>query len=220
MANVTLLELRTQARQRANMERSQFVSDAEFNTYINLSGAELHDILIQKFGNDYYSNSSNITLANQPSYALPSDFYKVLGVDLVLDASNSVALKKFEFADRNMKNYYYVSDHDTLPQYKVTGDAIYFIPQNNHSGKTVVFWYIPVYTKLLTDTDVLKGFNGWEDYIVVDAAIKALVKEESDTSELFKIKNDLLRRIEAASENRDSAHPHKMVQTYEKGWYL
>lgn len=220
MASITLLNLRTQARQRANMERSQFVSDAEFNNYINLSGAELHDILIQKFGNDYYANTFDITLSNQPSYSLPNDFYKVLGVDLVLDSIYSVALKKFEFADRNLKNYYYVSDHDTLPQYKVTGDAIYFIPQNNHSGKTVKFWYIPVYTKLLADGDVLKGFNGWEDYIIVDAAIKALIKEESDTSELFRIKNDLLRRIEAASDHRDSAHPNKMVSTYDKGWFI
>lgn len=220
MASITLSELRTQARQRANMERSQFVSDTEFNSYINLSGAELHDVLIQKFGNDYYVSSIDIVLANQLSYALPNDFYKVLGVDLKLDNNNSLALKKFEFADRNLKNYYYVADADTLPQYKVTGDAIYFVPQGTHSGKTATLWYVPTYTKLLLDTDTLKGFNGWEDYIVVDAAIKALVKEESDTSELFRIKNDLLRRIEAASDNRDSAHPHKMVSTYEKGWYL
>ena len=48
--SITLAELRTQARNRADMESSEFVTDTELTDYINSSIAELHDILIQSYG--------------------------------------------------------------------------------------------------------------------------------------------------------------------------
>ena len=51
---MTLLELRTAARQRSDMVNSQFVSDAELNSYINQSAFEYYDLMVQKYSNDYF----------------------------------------------------------------------------------------------------------------------------------------------------------------------
>lgn len=62
------------------------------------------------------------------------------------------------------------------------------------------------------------GVNGWEEYIVVDAAIKCLTKEESETAVLERDKAFLLKRIEAMASNRDAGKPEKItdvnVQNY------
>lgn len=62
-----------------------------------------------------------------------------------------------------------------------------------------------------TKAATVDGVNGWEEYLVVDAAIKALQKEESDVSVLLAQKALLQRRIESAATNRDAAEPARVV---------
>jgi len=54
---------------------------------------------------------------------------------------------------------------------------------------------------------VADGISGWLEYVVTDAAIKMLQKEESDTSVLQFQKAALIKRIESAAENRDAGSP-------------
>lgn len=60
-------------------------------------------------------------------------------------------------------------------------------------------------------TQTMDWINGWEEYIVVDAAIKALGKEESDVTVLGARKAALLQRIQSIAENRDQGAPGKTV---------
>jgi uncharacterized protein YdcH (DUF465 family) len=48
---------------------------------------------------------------------------------------------------------------------------------------------------------------GYEEYVVVDAAIKCLQKEESDVQMLMVQKQQLKERIENAASNRDQGEP-------------
>jgi hypothetical protein len=75
------------------------------------------------------------------------------------------------------------------------------------SGQTIRVWYAPRLSYLLNDADVFDGVSGWEEYIVVDCCIKALAKEESDTSVFMAQKAALLQRIEEAAANRDIGEP-------------
>jgi hypothetical protein len=56
-------------------------------------------------------------------------------------------------------------------------------------------------------TDTFDGINGWEEFVIVDAAIKCMIKQELGTQELEKQKKDLIRRIEAMAPNRDADAP-------------
>lgn len=57
--------------------------------------------------------------------------------------------------------------------------------------------------KMFAYTTQIDGISGWEEYVVVDAAIKIMGKEESETSALMIRKNDLKKRIQDIAANRD-----------------
>lgn len=65
--------------------------------------------------------------------------------------------------------------------------------------------------QMFSYTQTLDCFNGWEEYIVVDAAIKALGKEESDVTVLGARKAALVGRIQSIAENRDQGSAARTV---------
>ena len=73
MAAITEAKLVARVRQRADMESNLFVSDVEVQTYINAALSELHDILVQTYGQDYYVSSATFnTVAGTASYPIHS----------------------------------------------------------------------------------------------------------------------------------------------------
>lgn len=210
---VTLADLKKRCRQRADMENSGFILDPELTTYINESLSDLYDLLIQKYGEDYYTKpvpySLNV-LGTQNQYNLPSDFYKARGVDLNLGTNEAISIKQFAFAERNKfrQNYVFSWDQEGISRarYRIIGRKIWFLPQPSGSAK-IDIWYVPLSPWLEDDTDEFDVVTGWEEYIIVDAAIKMLTKEESDTKDLQTRKLFLTKRIEEAANNRDAANP-------------
>lgn len=78
----TLLQLRTLARQLSDMTNSTFVTDAEFNTYLNLGAQELYDLFAEAMGQEFFLKTYEITLAPPVNvYDLPDDFHLLRGVD-------------------------------------------------------------------------------------------------------------------------------------------
>jgi hypothetical protein len=215
----TLGSMRTQIRQRCDFVNNNFITDQEFNSYINASRFELYDILCQKFGDDYYvatpytyTTSGKVSaLTNASTYPLPGDFYKGLGVEVALnpqDPNSWVSLRKFEFIQRNLWNFpnVYTFYGITNLRYRFNGTNLLIVPIPS-AGQTIRLWYAPRLNYLLNDTDVFDGVSGWEEYIIVDCCIKALAKEESDASVFMAQKAALLQRIEEAAANRDIGEP-------------
>lgn len=232
IGEMSLGQIRLNAQQRADRVSSPFVTLPEWNSYINQSLFELYDILVTQYGDDYFAAPAAMFVTNGSSqfYPLPDGFttftatngtpfvapalYKLLGVDLGLNASNSsngwVTLKKFNFNDRN--KYFYPNSSSTIygvynASYRILGNQMEFIPVPS-ANQPIRLWYIPKMTMLLKDTDIsTSSISGWIEYVIVDAAIKALQKEESDTSVLMIQKAALMKRIEAACMNRDAGFP-------------
>jgi len=221
MATLTLSEIRTRCRERADMESSQFVTDDELNFYINQSISELHDILVQSYGEDYYvKNVSFNTVAQQEAYSLSTivtddDFYKVRAVDAKLNGNDWFTLRKFNFNERNKFQHFGVWDTLGISnvRYRIVGSELRFVPVPDRDI-TVRLWYIPRATTLTLDADTYDDINGWIEYVVVDCAIKMLNKEESDVRVLLNEKELLKRRIETASSNRDASEPESIQDIY------
>lgn len=225
---ITLGQIRLQAQQRADRVNSNFVGKAEWNTYINQSAFELYDLMTTLY-EDYFLAPQALfqTIGTNQFYPLPNGlltfqdltgtpfvarpFYKLVGVDLGLALNNNawMTIKKFNFIDRN--RYIFPQITSTFLgvfnlAYRVMGNNIEFIPTPSGS-QYIRLWYIPRMEQLLKDTDILDGVSGWSEYIIVDAAIKALEKEESDTSLLMAQKQMLKARIEETAMNRDAGQP-------------
>ena len=109
---LSLYQIRQMSRERADRVNSNFVTDAELNTYINQSAYELYDLLTTVY-EDYYAappitiptngSSNQYDLPNGVNYSGARPFYKLLGVDMGLTTVGNawVTLHKFNFVSRN-----------------------------------------------------------------------------------------------------------------------
>lgn len=209
---MTLSQLEDAVRQRADMVNSTFISQPELQSYINQSYFELYDLLVAKYGDNYFVAPpfSITTDGVNEFFSLPADFYKLLGVDLALSNSQDsyVTLKPFNFIERNrysvpnFQSFYGV----TNMRYRLQGDKLWLNPLPA-SNQRLRVWYVPRMQTLVSSTDTVEGVSGWTEYIIIDAAIKCLQKEESDVSVLMAQKQALIQRIEAMAENRDAGSP-------------
>lgn len=199
----TLLQLRDRCKQESDNVNQSFLSDAEWNTLINSSYQELYGLLAQKFGADYFVQSPStgytfVTDGVNQFFALPSDFFKLLGIDVqVASPQQWVSLKPFAFADRNRLSVF----NNPIPM----------------AGQTVRVFYVPRVTLLSADASVTVDavdMSGWDEYIVIDAAMKALEKEESDIQAFVIRKQAILERIESEAANRDAGNPATIVDVF------
>lgn len=222
--SITLAQLKSQSRDRADMTNSQFVSDSELVNYINGSIAELHDLLIAAYDNDYFITEYTFnTVSGTDSYALPADFYKLRGIDSKIGTDQWFTLQPFNFNERNSKNdlVAYLAYGNNF-RYRIMGSEVVFspVPQGIYSIK---LWYIPVATKLTSDSDTLNDLNQFSEYVIVDAAIKMANKEEADVSVLAAQKAELKRRIEVMAQNRNADKSESISDIYAENldylWY-
>lgn len=219
----TLLQLRTLSKQRADMEKSKFITDDEWDSYVNDSLKELYDLVIQKYGDDYYVNSVQFTtdgssdtyaLPNGTNYSAATPFYKFLGLDLQLGNQQDswVTIRNFSFQERNryavpnFQSFYGI----TNLRYRLQGGNLWLTPIPM-SGQTMRLWYVPRSITLVEDTDSCDCFGGWGEYVTIDAAIKALIKQELDISQLAMQKKAIIERLESVAENRDAGNPARVT---------
>lgn len=227
--------IRYLAQLRADKLNSQFLTMDEWNSNINQSIYELYDILVTKFGDDYFLAQPYIfSTTGAEFYPLPDGsatyqyqdlstcpaVYKLVGVDCGVAVGNNawVTLPRFNWIDRN-KFIYPQLQANALGvfnlSYREMGNNLYFIPRPS-AGQFISVWYVPVMTQLLQDTDMLAfSISGWSELIIIDAAIKALIKEESfdQANVLQTFKDRLLNRIETTAANRDVGQPNTVSDT-------
>lgn len=206
MGLIDLTTLRLRVRARADQENSQFVSDARLDEFINASADELYDLLVSKFDDRYSKGYSFNTVAGTEEYALPDDFYQLRGVDLLVDGQWR-ALDPFNLRERNAhRNRTLVTTLTTsLPRYWLRADKLHVLPIPTGALQAKL-WYVPLRTQLVVAADTLDGVNGWEEWVVVHAAIKCLQKEESDTTELERELARITARIDRSAEvSRDTS---------------
>ena len=240
-AELSLKELRLRSEQKADFINSNFVTQDEWNFFINQSMYELYDLLITAYEDYFMAPAAQFTtnsvdfLYPLPDGALPfkdlsgntfiaKPFYKLAGIDLgIQTAANAfVTVNKFNFADRN--NYVYPNSASTIygvfnMRYRLIGTNIEFIPTPT-SGQPIRLWYYPRLPALLQDTDTTTlGVSGWLQYVIVRAAKYALDKEESDTSKLDQELIFLKGRIEESAQGRDASQPDRVSDTRKNSGY-
>jgi len=203
------------------MENTQFVTDAELLGYINAAYLELYDLLVSRF-EDYFMSLDptthkppTFTLAGGVNtYVLPSDLYKLRGIDVQINAPNDWnKVYRYNLDERNSrsKTINRLQYGMRVNYYRVIGNVINFLPEDQSDG-TYRLWYVPRLVRLVNDSDDTAGNTlDYEEYIVVDAAIKCLLKEESEVSQLLAIKEGIRQRVIAMSANRDSGAQERVA---------
>lgn len=224
----TLAQLRTRILRKADMENSSFIGGEtgggdELKDYINESYRELYDLLVSK-NQDFFVKepAGTLTIASgDSSVSLPADFYKLMGLDRDLGGGDYVEVRPFNFAERNVtvRGGARRGGRYARLTRRIIGDKMHVRPEADAPG-TYRIWYVPKVTVLSAEADTLAAtVTDWEEYVVVDCAIKCLLKEESDISALTKAKNDIIARIEVMAAQRDVGDVDRVADVQRSDYY-
>ena len=212
MKTTSLATLRLEAQQRCDQENTSFIGDEEWNRMINRSADKLHNEIVQIYGADYFIATQVIdVISGTNEYPLPSDFYKLIGVDTNLYAGNDRkrVMYRYSWSDRNIFDNIFV-DLYTDDRYRLVGGNL--VIRGEPHVQTVTLTYAPVHVNMSDDTDVFEGISGYDDFIVVDCARKAALKEESFelAASLAQELGSILEMIRVGCRNRDADMPFKI----------
>jgi hypothetical protein len=198
----TLAQMRTRVRELADMQDSTFVTDSELAGYLNRALWALDDLLHNTW-EDYYAVEETVTFSGT-SYTLPSDFYRLIAVDVRGSTGAWVGLTQYNVADRNL----YRNSTLTTPEaqaYRLSGRrSLLFLPgfSGNVDARLIYYAQQPA---LALDSDTRDYPNGWEEWAILKAAIVCLGKEERDATHLERMLAMEDSRIRDAAPQRELA---------------
>ena len=229
---INLGYLRYMAQLRSDKLNSEYLTTDEWNWNINQSIGDLGDQLTAAYGEDYFlAPPLLIPLTGLNFYPLPDGsnypingvnspaILKLTGIDANVGGASQgpnagwIPLSRSNWSDRDkyttfpgqagaLNNIYQMS-------YREMGQNLWIFPSN--MNMTIRLLYIPIFAQLLQDTDMLPfSFSGWSEFVVIDAAMKAMVKEESleKWNALAADKTAIVQRIMVAASNRDVGQPN------------
>lgn len=218
----TVGNMRLEAQQRMDRIYASNITNQEWNSMISQSYKELYDILIQKFGDDYfiappvtYLTTGQLDPIFQAQvFPLPNDFYKLMRCEVALnpqDPNSWITLKEFQAIQANLWNFpnVYTMYGITNLRYRLWGSNLQIVPISA-AGQTIRIWYSPRPNQLMSDTDLMDAISGWEEYIIADVCMKGMIKSEEDFQPFMLQKAAMLQRIESAAENRNVGEPERV----------
>lgn len=215
----TVANLILECQQRTDRVTSDNITTQEWTSMISQSYKWLYNLLIQKFGNDYfianpvtYTTTGEIDETFQAQvFPLPDDFYKLMRCEVALnpgDPNSWITLRQFNAIQANLYNYpnIYTFYGITNLRYRLWGRYLQIVPIAS-AGQTLRIWYSPRPSQLINLTDLVDGISAFEELMVVDVCIKALAKTEEDVSVFAAQKLELIKEVEEAAENRNVGEP-------------
>lgn len=220
---VTLTKLITRVRQRTDLEsQTRRFTDAEITDHINEGIAELEDVIRGAFGQEYRRAQATFNTVNGTQlYALPADFLSLLSVDVQFSTNIFLTARPYMENERNAYKFFPIGWLYGQPiWYRLIGANISFIPVPQ-GVFTVFVNYMPTSPVLVNGSDAYDGVAGWEEYAVLDAAMKCLIKDE-DTDIMGVLsgqKEKIKQRILDYAPERDAGQPERVKDVYRTDLY-
>lgn len=234
---VSLETLMLKARQRANLEGADnFITDPELISELNTSIAEWWDLVrATTWNGTQFRNRYNFqtTATTNPTpyvspppgsfYPLPGNFLHLISVDIAISSNLVITAQAFQEENRNIFKYYPVGAWiwNQPIYYQLQAGNIVFIP-----GPIGVFNiqlnYCPTAPQLNRPSDTIDSINSWEEFIVLDTAIKMLIKDgQTDIIPALTQRLEQQRaRIKAMVPKRDMQTSEMIHETFDMTpWY-
>ena len=198
----TLTNLIADCRQRAGMENSTFVSDAEITEYLNQELAELWCRICANDGQPHYRSSTTYSVTPSTSiFALPADFWRAQEVNATMNGF-TFPIRPFMAAEHGyLQNATLITTTTAALHYRVQADNIEFLP--NTQSFTATLYYVPSQPRLVSGSDTFDGFNGYEVAAIHGTVAQMLAKEQSDPSFALSQKERIVKLVQDLSASRD-----------------
>ena len=195
---VTLDGLIAEVRTRGDYLSSLAFTDAWITNEIQAAWAELYELIAETHEGWWDKKTTITTVAGQDFIGLPSDCWRVQGVD-ILDGSTYRPLRQIGLTDRN--RYTQTPEQPYAFRLSSRGLELYPVPDKVY---TLRLQYTPVVTTM--DNSGIQLY-GWEEYIVVGALLRLDQREERPLGERIAELERQKQRVVVAASKRKSAEP-------------
>ena len=219
---------------RADMLKSKFISPELQLSYFNKGFADMFSVVISIYEDEFViQDPLVIEITTQTlKVDLPADFYKMRGLDKfqgggTVPSDPSLGdwfqVRKFNFLNRNKDNILRpINGLYPAVRYRLWGSQLLFDDPDNALG-SYRLWYIPRPTVFASASDTVTFANQYrQDYVALQIAIRALIKEESDTTTVEREMAQMRDNIESFDRDRDSGEPETITDTQfggDRAWY-
>lgn len=192
------------------------ISNPEIVRYINQGITRLYEQLCLS-SQDYYLSQWTVNTANgTDTYPLPGDFFWLRGIDINLGGQQYFPARRFNWEERDAYKLQGTGWYWDQPVwYDLRGTNIVVLPAPQGVYQ-LIGWYYPNAPQLAAPDDTFDGVNGWEELIVLDAAIKMLVREESwdAVDRLQGQYAEQLDRVQRMSPKRNAGQPPRVTDIF------
>lgn len=218
MATVTVTELIAEARQKADMVNTRFVTDAFVLSALNNRNNQLNALLIT---NQLMVDELEqvITADGSAYYAFPTRYFSTL--DVYYDPGGSQDMVRLHRTSNRSRPRTTNIEH--AESYGTTSSGLVLKPAPTTG--TYRHFYIPSPLKLVetvsdanTEVATVNYPMGWEEFLSVGAAIDCLSKEETVNPELNKKIAQIERRIEHEASLREYSENPGVQRVEESPW--
>lgn len=163
----------------------RFVSEEERTALVNRCICDMHTVMAS-IEEDWVVTTLDVVITGSFT-ELPDDHWQMRAVDRLNSDGTVTPLRPFQNEERGNSTFGCSSFNDNLPRWNVQNDIISFMPINQDAGSLRIK-YVPDAPQLSTADAVLPRYlsiNNWDEFIVVSAAAKILMKKGEDVSELW-----------------------------------
>lgn len=217
---MTFLQLRTLVWSWLDDPDGGYFTESEVNRWINNAQQEAQKLILQSFESHFEKCVETTTVINQREYQLPSDFKKLVRLDLIVSGTTFAT----EDADQLSK---ITSSQQDLISVSKTGTPVSYFFKNNQiilvpapdAAKTLRMTYIYRLADMSNDSDESEIPIEYHEYLAVLATIDGLQKDGRDIGPMMAKKQGYETTIKRDAEQRNIDAPRTVVQTMDDEYY-
>ena len=200
MAAITLAQLRSTVRFRGDYQNVRKFPDADVNEVIQKAFGDFWQVVADAH-QGYWDTLGNVSTTASTAYvALPSDAWRVQGVDR-FDGTETIELLQVGLSDRNK----FGATAGTPRAYRTTARGLDLYPTPD-AVYTLRVMYTPT-APLLQESQPREWYNGWEDYVIEGALFRLDERERRPLSERVAMIEKLEKQLKSGAGERRSQEP-------------
>lgn len=224
MESVTLGELRNGIKDRAELPTltaTTFITSAEMQRWINQSAKRLMALMISAYGEGHFVTQQTLTTTADQQYSVlpvsPSsvatDMFRIIGLRVTLDGTRVQLMRaEAELIDTedDSNQFAWTLAYPPRWQFRELLDQRFLWSRTPQDAHVVTIHYVPYFlfidrssepatiSELTDDSDHhIRSWLGYEEWVVLDCAIKALKRQTRPAEEWQALKVEQ-QEIEAA----------------------
>ena len=217
----------TRAKERSDMENSNFISDAEWYRSLNVWTAKLWNLLVKADPDRYTVEETFTADGTTIDFEVAANYYGTVGVDYISNATDGLYVPLPRLVGEEEHRILQTANTGYPVGYTFRYNAVTpstqlvrVLPATSYNCRHRYIVAPPTYATDGTDSaELVIGVAGLEEYIVIGMAIDARIKEESSVVQLRQSLAEMTQHLEEAAENRSIDSAGHVHDSRKRGYY-